>query len=336
MLKFFFILALFLSHCIIFHGNAFSPPYSTIDEQPLCIPDHFFVKQRWLSWTSSFDIESESCKLGTVHRHFLSSTLHYDFYDKNERLQSNARMRFFSFGAIFDIHDAMQNEIGHVREKIFTFFPVFEIFSAKNDLIILAKMNFWGTRYTLIDPSSKEKFATLSRPLFRLKDDWKVTITNQEIVKKKKIDPALLIIVMTFQTDLDFWSAYAQHQTMSPDYHPAEIKKQSENQHLEFVHIRKYLEFQRPILESHMPQKEDFLIVDQKVEEWLNRKIFLSTRSQIQHREEIFTTYIQVRKEKLLEGLLALTPLFDSEAFTLPQKNALLLMMDSQLKQLGY
>src|SRR5436305_1534482 len=66
------------------------------------IPEKFYLKQRWFSWTTTFDVETDRLKLGTINRKLLSWTVEYNFYDFNELLLANARMRFFSFGAIFD------------------------------------------------------------------------------------------------------------------------------------------------------------------------------------------------------------------------------------------
>lgn len=128
-------------------------------------PREFFVKQHWLSWTTSFDIETDQLKLGTVHRKFLSlSPVRYDFYDYTENLQASATMRWFSWGATFDVVDAVNAPIGTVEQRLFSFFPTFEIHSPQGNVLGIAKMNFWGTTYTIRDPVTQEPFATLWRP----------------------------------------------------------------------------------------------------------------------------------------------------------------------------
>ncbi|MCB1119442.1 MAG: hypothetical protein KDK65_05725, partial [Chlamydiia bacterium] len=91
------------------------------------IPNEFFVTERWFSFSTTFDIETKAQKLGTVHRRIFSLTTQYDFYDWEQNLITNSRMRFFSFGVVFDVTDASGETLGTVNEKIFNFFPTFEI-----------------------------------------------------------------------------------------------------------------------------------------------------------------------------------------------------------------
>src|SRR5687768_5375974 len=72
------------------------------------LPIEFYVKQRWYSWTTTFDIETKDYKLGYVQRRFFSLLLNYDFYDNNDILLANAKKRFWSAGAIFDVTDSFE------------------------------------------------------------------------------------------------------------------------------------------------------------------------------------------------------------------------------------
>lgn len=175
------------------------------------VPDRFFVQQRYLSWTTTFDIDTDQLKLGTVSRRLLSLMVQYDFYDYKELLQATATQRFFSLGVIFDLTDATNHPIGSVQEKIFTFFPSFEIHSPSGEILAVATMNLWGTSFSIVDPVTSQEMATLYRSFFRLKDDWTVDIINRELFSKKGIDPRLFITVMAFQTDAEMWEC-AQRQ----------------------------------------------------------------------------------------------------------------------------
>ena len=140
------------------------------------------MKQHWLSFTTTFDIETDQLKLGTVHRKFLTlSPVRYDFYDYASNLQAIATMRWLSWGATFDVTDASGAPIGGVDQRLFTFFPHFEILSPVGHVLAIAKMNFWGTTYSISDPVTQEQIATLSRSFSRLKDNWTVTLTNPRL-----------------------------------------------------------------------------------------------------------------------------------------------------------
>ena len=49
----------------------------TVDE----LPNELYLTQHWVSYTTSFDIETKTKKLGTLYRRILSLALTYDFYD---------------------------------------------------------------------------------------------------------------------------------------------------------------------------------------------------------------------------------------------------------------
>ena len=83
------------------------------------VPDKFYVRERYLGWTTTFDIESEDFKLGSVQRKFWSFGLEYLYFDVLEQHQATAKMRFFSLGAVFDVQDIQEHKLGTVIEKIF-------------------------------------------------------------------------------------------------------------------------------------------------------------------------------------------------------------------------
>ncbi|NGX53312.1 MAG: hypothetical protein K1000chlam4_00021 [Chlamydiae bacterium] len=175
----------------------------------LVLPDEFYVRQRWLSWTLTMDIESKDMKFGTVHRKFWSLRREYEFYDTDEVIQAVAKMRWFSFGAVFDVADSEGIPLGKIDEYLLTFFPKFDIVSPDDEVLSIAKLNFWGTKYTLRDPVTKEEMAILSRRFIRIVDNWTVRITDPELFASKNIDPRLFITVMALQTDRDEWSGEA-------------------------------------------------------------------------------------------------------------------------------
>lgn len=300
---------------------------------PNPLPPEFSVTQRWLSWSSDFDIETKQFKLGYIHRKILSWTLEYDFYSFNDQLEAKAKARWFSWGATFDITDPADQLIGTVSQKIFTFFPTFEILAPSGEVLATAKMNFWGTRFTLKDPVNDQELAILSRPFFRLKNNWTVTIENPEILTQKKIDPRLFIIVMAFQSDRELWAAQAENERQNQaDYNnqiqayqpPPVYFKRSTNKSVvakkntapekTLASVRQELEPYRETLSHVEPTEQDFETVEQVVEK------YLSAASD--------TSEIKSEDARLVNGFTKLMPLLDSDELTPGQKSALFLLME--------
>jgi len=176
------------------------------------LPDEFYVTQHWLSLTSGFDIETNTMKLGTVHRRFFSWTTQYDFYDTNGDLDATAKSRFWSLGASFDVSDVNEHAIGRVDQKLLTFFPTYQIISNTGEVLGKAKMNLWGTTYYVTDPNTSLEIAQIYRSFFRLKDNWTVKIVNRDLYEAKSIDPRLFVTLAVFQSDVDTRERYRRWQ----------------------------------------------------------------------------------------------------------------------------
>jgi hypothetical protein len=169
-------------------------------------PNEFYVTEHWISYTTSFDIETKTQKLGTLYRRLLSLLLTYDFYDTNSVKIASARSKFFSLTAQFDVRDENDVLLGSAEETLFSFFPSFYIFSGdKVTKLAYASMNFWGTSFTIYDPATNQEMAVMSRPFFRLKNNWTVRITNPQLFAQKNIDSRVLMTVLAFQGDREYW-----------------------------------------------------------------------------------------------------------------------------------
>lgn len=294
---------------------------------PVQLPNQFTVTERWLSWTSTFDIESQQYKLGTVHRKFFSWTLEYDFYDIYDQLQATAKRRFLSFGATFDVNDDLGQPIGRVEERIFRFFPTFDIYSPMNELLATAKMNFWGTTYTLYDPVTNEEIATLSRPFFSFRDSWTTDINDLDLFYRKRIDPRLFILVMAFQTDRDNWQRQRQQEEWERENqfrwnYSANVKKLNAKITPEqsvatlavnFDELSKEIEPFRSQLDGIEPTEQDFDSVNTIIEEKLGNE---------QSSEN------STEKARIANGLKRLIPFLKSNEMSPSEKSALFLMMD--------
>lgn len=282
------------------------------------IPRQFFVKQHWLSWTTAFDIETTDLKLGTVHRKFLSlSPLRYDFFDVQENLQASASMRWFSWGATFDVTDNYEQLIGTVEQRVFAFFPTFDILSPIGTVLAVAKLNFWGTTYTLSDPATRQNMATFSRPFFRFKDNWTATITDPELFYQKLIDPRLFVLVMAFQTDRDFWAAEARRRQQQSYMFPQACYEEPSQDLM--IALRTDLQECRQNLKAAfgdvVSTEADAARMDEEAAKKLNDV------------DAIFAS----EGERLAYGFAILKPLLDSDAYTPAEKNALLKLFENRI-----
>jgi len=176
--------------------------------QPTPLPEEFTVTERWLSLTTTFDINSKNQYLGTVHRKFFSWSPEYHLLDAHENLLATARMRFFSLLTVFDIKDYNSQPLGMIKEEVTWFYPTFTIISPNHYLLGEAVMNFWGTQFTILHPFDGHEIATISRPFFRLKSNWKITIHDMASISANNIHPHLLMTLAAFQVDREYWNTY--------------------------------------------------------------------------------------------------------------------------------
>jgi uncharacterized protein YxjI len=203
------------SACLLFL-SCFSNAYAlSVDE----LPNEMYLTQHWISHTTSFDIETKTQKIGTLYRRFFSIPLHYDFYDYHDNLLTTARARFFSIGAHFDVYDANKHTLGSVEEQIFTFFPALTIYSPNGVKLAYAESNFWGTQFTVYDTLTDKSIATMSRPFFRIKNDWTLTLKHKNLITERNLDPSLLLTVLAFQGDREYWEQQHQQNDIAQGYY---------------------------------------------------------------------------------------------------------------------
>jgi len=185
--------------CLAFQNPTYANP---MDE----LPDEFYVTQHWISSTTTFDLKTKKKKLGTLHRRMLSLPIKYDFYDTYDKKITTAKARFFTLGAHFDVYDNQDLLLGTVEEKILTIFPSFTLYSSNGIKLAQAEMNFWGTQFTVVEAVTGKTIATMTRPYFRLKNNWTILIKNKQLVNSMEMEPHLLMTVLAFQCDDEEWS----------------------------------------------------------------------------------------------------------------------------------
>lgn len=171
------------------------------------LPDEFHVVERFLSLTSTFDVSTDLESFAAARKRFFSLTSTFDLEDLNQIPIASASSRFFAWGTVADVLDPAGNKIGWIEEEIFRILPwsEYKVFNQINQLVAIARMNFWGTEFELYHPdNANEVYATIERPFFRcLRDYWTVHIKNYSIFEQGIIDPRLLVILAVYQTDKD-------------------------------------------------------------------------------------------------------------------------------------
>ncbi len=169
------------------------------------LPSEFHVVERFFSLTATFDISTDVLPFAVARKRLLSFTNCFDLEDLNQLPLATADSHFFSWGTVADVTDPLGNKIGWIEEEIFRIIPwaEYRVFNRFNQLVAIARMNFWGTDFELFHPDfPTEIYATISRPFFRfLRDYWTVQIKNFQIFEQGIIDPRLLVILAIFQTD---------------------------------------------------------------------------------------------------------------------------------------
>lgn len=291
------------------------------DHHHFSLPEEFTVTERWFSWTSTFDIETKMQKLGILKRRFFSLVTQYDFYDVYENLLSTARARFFSFGAEFDVKTADDKTIGMVEERIFVWFPTFRIYSHHGHILATARMNFWGTKYTVTSPYDENHvIAVMSRPFFSFRDTWTIKVLDRGYFEEKEIHPLLFMTIAAFQTDLDNWKRQARAAAAANSFEDNDtrsVSKQEEqklfkqvktfsNQVAQLKAILEEIKDQIPQIE---PSEEDIAAVAESIDSLLKKENF----------ETIKTTILELMTGKEL---------------TDAQKSAFFLLLDRHTKEL--
>lgn len=201
--------------------------YANVD-----IADEMYITEHWISITTSYDIETKERKLGTLYRKFLSFLLTYEFYDPFDNKLAIARSKFFSLTAHFDIYDTSENFLGAAEEQLFSFFPTFDIYGHDGmTKLATASMNFWGTTFTIYDPITNQEMAQMNRSFFRIKNNWTFKITNKPLFYQKGIDSRVLMTVIAFQGDREYWESQnrnnnrqtLQHSDSNLDVRPEQV-----------------------------------------------------------------------------------------------------------------
>ena len=281
-------------------------------------PTELTVTERWLSFCLTFDIRTDQEYLGTVHRKFFSWTPEYHLLDPQGEMLAVAKMRFFNRATIFDIKDFNQAPLGVVKEEESWLFPTFTIISPAYQILGEAVMNFWGTKFTINDPIDNHVIATISRPFWRLKSDWKIEITDLDKISVQCIHPHLLMTVAAFQVDREYWNRYSDDIEIKGFYKYGDLESSSSAQPFA-EKIKSRFQSELANYQGHFDEskvtKEDFEFIESIQTKALTPSLTLSSETDL---ESVFTQ---------------LFSLFSSEELSDSQKAALYVMLERVLNR---
>jgi uncharacterized protein YxjI len=293
------------------------------------LPEKFFVKERWISWTTSFDIQTDSEKLGSIHRKWISLTPEYHLKNPQGEFLAKGKMRFFSFNSVFDVEDENGQMLGQVVEKFFSLYPTFYLTDPSGKKLAKAELNFWGTQYTLSDPNDGHFIATISRHFFRWKNDWTVSVLDANAISENGIHPSLFLIIMAYQVDREYLMA---QRAAEEEKH----KKQRDDTYSYQVNEKKD-QLLRSLATKLDAYKESFSKVELQEEDFSNAALFAENEEE---NRRVDTSLSQEEEQdpnmQVLQKMEGFVDMLSSEKLSREEKAALHMMLEDRLEKISY
>lgn len=126
----------------------------------------------------------------------------YELFDVKNNKLTTVNYSYTSTNDHFDIYDVDGALLGATDEFLYRYYPMFNLYQGNSNLpIAKAQMNFWGTRFSIVDPQTQQEMAEMTRSYFRKSSYWKFAVTNNQLFDSKHIDSRLLMTAVTIQTD---------------------------------------------------------------------------------------------------------------------------------------
>lgn len=169
------------------------------------IPSQFILQQDWFARTKTFEMKSEQGKLGTVHRTFSDLLPSYVLYGPQGEIRAKATMRYCSWGPIFDLTDGADLPLGRIDNCIAG--SQFELVRPNGQIVAVAGLNLWETKYTIRASHDQHTIALLSREFFRSIEEWKIQIKDLAALSYEEIHPDVFTLMVAIQSDLDSWKS---------------------------------------------------------------------------------------------------------------------------------
>ena len=175
------------------------------------LPDQFEMYEHMATLNIGFDIMEKNTRLGALYRTPFSILANYELIDNDFKRKVIASAKYdydtpSHHGALppsyLEVYDETFQLLGITKEKSATLHNQFDIL-APNGLkkIAQAEMNFWGTTISIYEVESHAKIAEMTRPFFRVKNNWVVDIIDAPLLAEHQIDPKLIITLIAFHCD---------------------------------------------------------------------------------------------------------------------------------------
>lgn len=203
---------------------------------PILLSNEFQINERFFALTSTFDLQDKTEIFGSVSKEFFSLNTIYHFNDPSGQPIAQAQSQYFTWGTTIDIHAASGEKLGWIEEQLLSWFSPskFKVYDSANNLVANARMNFWGTTFTVTDPSDMDKeIALISRPWFQFfKNVWTVKILDPEKIALGRIDPRLLVMAAVYRTDGENRAALYRKTQKALDWY---LDKNNQNTRVDFL-----------------------------------------------------------------------------------------------------
>jgi len=164
-------------------------------------PKNFYIQYQTLSYGTLFHVmQDNGTPFGKVVRK-LGPKEQLLFYTLDDQLIVQAELEKNGSDTTAKVKWPNGEELGRFTATIYTIYPAdFKLYINKNQLIAKGSMNWVGTRFTLTDPNNAHReFVIYSRSRSNFHADrWHIEINRQG-----EIDPALLVIIGSYQTSLN-------------------------------------------------------------------------------------------------------------------------------------
>ena len=167
------------------------------------LPNEFTLHESFLSVTTTMNVEdSKGNPLGKVKLEFLSLRTIFNYTNNLGQLVAQAEKEPFSWGSNITIYDCNHLKIGAIKEdvvnNILSLTKTYTINDANGlEIAKSIKPFHLGDTHIIIGASGKD-VARLDRPWLRLKDTWKVNVSNPSI-----IDSRILVMIGSYKTYSD-------------------------------------------------------------------------------------------------------------------------------------
>lgn len=166
------------------------------------LPARFKVRERVLSWTTTFDIMDDSRTYGVVAEKLLSLTRSFTYTDASGACVAQARQRLLSWGSHVDVTDCQGRAVGSIKEEVlkslFKVHTTYAILDAGGrELAKSTKVDWIGTQVTLT--AGGRTVAELKRAWLQwFRDTWEV-----QVVDPAAVDPRLIVMIGAYKTSVD-------------------------------------------------------------------------------------------------------------------------------------